>query len=76
MEISHRTWTAAVRLGVVVSVLAASLACVVALLGDVPQAAIVLPVIIVAFTASWIQTERIRRQALAERVFVGASVPA
>jgi hypothetical protein len=26
--------------------------------GDVPQAAIVLPVIIVAFTASWIRTAR------------------
>ncbi|WP_423981302.1 hypothetical protein [Ilumatobacter sp.] len=61
MEISHRTWTAAVKLAVVVSVLAAMIAVGVSRLGNVPQAAVVVPVIIVAFTASWIQTERIGR---------------
>jgi hypothetical protein len=30
--------------------------------GGIPQAAIVLPVIVVAFAASWIQTGRIRRE--------------
>ena len=72
MEISRRTWTAAVKLAVVLSVLAAGLAFGVSRLGEVPQAAVVVPVIIVAFAASWIQTERIRRHALAEMVIVSA----
>lgn len=66
MEISRRTWTAAVKLAVVVSVLAAGVAFAVSMVGDVPQAAVVLPVIVVAFAASWIQTDRIRRSALAD----------
>jgi len=72
MEISRRTWTAAVKLAVVLSVLAAGLAFGVSRVGEVPQAAIVVPVIIVAFVASWIQTERIRRRALDEMVIVSA----
>jgi hypothetical protein len=36
--------------------------------GDIPQAAVVLPVIIVAFVASWIQTGRVRRQQVPLRV--------
>ncbi|WP_148288684.1 hypothetical protein [Ilumatobacter nonamiensis] len=63
MEISRRTWTAAVKLAVIVSVLAAGVAFGVSHLGEVPQAAVVVPVIFVAFAASWVQTDRIRRQA-------------
>lgn len=66
MEISRRTWTAAFKLAVVVSVLAALVAFGVSSLGEVPQAAVVVPVILVAFTASWVQTDRIRRRALAD----------
>ena len=75
MEISRRTWTAAVKLAVVLSVLAAGVTFVVSRVGDVPQAAVVVPVIIVAFAASWIQTERIRRAALADMVIVSARRP-
>lgn len=62
VNMSRRTWAAAIRLAVVVSVLAAVLAVVASSLGNLPDAAIVLPVIIVAFTASWVQTSRIRRE--------------
>jgi hypothetical protein len=61
VELSHRTWNAAVKLAVVISITAALVAVVLYAAGDVPQAAIVLPVIVVAFTASWIQTGRIHR---------------
>jgi len=60
VELSRRTWTAAIRLAVVISVLAAALAVTLSALGNVPDVAIVLPVIVVAFTASWVQTSRIR----------------
>lgn len=70
MEISRRTWTAAVKLAVVLSVLAAGLTFGVTRLGEVPEAVVVVPVIVVAFVASWIQTERIRRQAIADMVIV------
>ena len=72
MEVSRRTWTAAVKLAVVLSVLAAGLAFGVSRVGEVPQAAIVVPVIVVAFVASWVQTERIRRRAIADMVIVSA----
>ena len=61
MELSRRTWNAAVKLAVVISISASLVAIALYAAGDVPQAAIVLPVIVVAFTASWIQTGRIRR---------------
>lgn len=67
MELERRTWAAAVRLAVVFSAVAALAAVVVQAAGDVPQAAIVLPVIVVAFAASWIRTDRIRRQPLTIR---------
>jgi hypothetical protein len=60
VELSRRTWNAAVKLAVVISAMAALL--VVAVDDTVPQTAIVLPVIVVAFTASWIQTGRVRRE--------------
>lgn len=72
MELTRRTWTAAVKLAVVVSVLAAAAAFGVSRLGDVPRVAVVVPVIVIAFAASWLQTERIRRQAIADMVIVPA----
>jgi hypothetical protein len=62
MELSRRTWTAAIRLALLMSVAAALIAVGVSSVGDVPQAAVVLPVIVVAFTASWVQTGRLRRE--------------
>ena len=70
MEISRRTWTAAIKLAVVLSAIAALVAFGVSRAGNVPQAAVVLPVIVVAFAASWIQTERIRRRAIADMVII------
>jgi len=70
MEISRRTWNAAIKLAVVLSALAALVAFAVSRASNVPQAAVVLPVIVVAFAASWIQTERIRRQAIADMIIV------
>ena len=67
MEIERRTWSAALRLAVMFSVVAALGAIVVQAAGDVPQAAIVLPVIAVAFTASWVQTGRVRRDLIPVR---------
>jgi len=67
MEIERRTWSAAIRLAVVFSVLAAVVAVAARAAGDVPQAAIVLPVIAAAFTASWIQTGRVRRESVPVR---------
>lgn len=61
VELSRHTWTAAIKLAVVISIVAVFVAVVVSAVGDVPQAAIVLPVIVVAFSASWIQTNRVRR---------------
>ena len=72
MEISRRTWTAAVKLAAVLSVIAAGIAVVVARLGDVPQVAIVVPVIVVAFASSWVQTDRIRRRVVADRIVMPA----
>jgi len=62
VELSRRTWNAAVKLAVIISIAAALLVVTIHPSGSVPQAAIVLPVIVVAFTASWIQTGRVRRQ--------------
>ena len=68
MELSHRTWNAAVKLAVIISITGALLAVAVSAAGDVPQVAVVLPVIIVAFVASWIQTGRVRREHVPLRV--------
>ena len=62
MELDRHTWNAAFKLAVVISVVAGLAAIAVSAAGDVPQAVIVLPVIVVAFTASWIQTTRVRRE--------------
>jgi len=62
VELDRHTWNAAFKLAVVISVVAGLAAIAVSAAGDVPQAVIVLPVIVVAFTASWIQTTRVRRE--------------
>lgn len=62
VDIDRRTWNEAVKLAVLISILAGLAAVVVSAAGGVPQAAIVLPVIVVAFAASWIQTGRVRRE--------------
>jgi len=62
VELSRHTWNAAIKLAVVISIVAVLAAVAMSALGNVPQAAIVLPVIVVAFTASWIQTDRVSRQ--------------
>jgi hypothetical protein len=62
VELSRPNWNAAIRLAIVISIVAGFAAALASAAGDVPQAAIVLPVIVVAFTASWIQTNRLRRE--------------
>jgi ABC-type Mn2+/Zn2+ transport system permease subunit len=62
VELSRHTWNAAIKLAVVISVVAGFAAALVSSAGDIPQAAIVLTVIVVAFTASWIQTSRVRHE--------------
>jgi hypothetical protein len=62
VDIDRRTWTEAVKLAVLISIVAGLAAVVASAAGSIPQAAIVLPVIVLAFAASWIQTGRIRRE--------------
>jgi hypothetical protein len=62
VELSRRTWNAAVKLAIVMSIVAALVAVTLTSTRDVPQAAIVLPMIVIAFTASWIQSGRMRRE--------------
>jgi hypothetical protein len=62
VELSRRTWNAAVKLAVAMSVVAVLVAVGLTSAGDVAQEAIVLPMIVIAFTASWIQTNRMRRE--------------
>ena len=61
METNRQRWNAVLRLAVLISVIAAFAAIAISAAGEIPQIAIVLPVIIVAFTASWVQTGRARR---------------
>lgn len=63
MEISRRTWIAAVKLAVVMSTVAALAAMTVASIGNVSDTTIVATVAVVAFAASWVQTGRVRRTA-------------
>jgi hypothetical protein len=61
VDIDRRIWNEAVKLAVLISIFAGLAAIVASAAGSVPQVAIVLPVIVIAFAASWIQTGRIRR---------------
>jgi len=67
VELRRRTWAAALRLAVVVSVIGALIAVGASTLGDVSQAAIVIPVIVIGFAASWVQTGRVQRRSTALR---------
>ncbi len=64
VDTDRRTWNEAVKLALLMSIIAGLVAVAASAAGEVPQAAIVLPVIVVAFAASWIQTGRVRRQAV------------
>lgn len=68
MELEQRTWIAAVKLAVVASAVAVIFAIGMSSFGEVPHAVIVLPVIVVAFAASWIRTGRVREQPVAPRL--------
>ncbi|MEM9747888.1 MAG: hypothetical protein AAF945_14420 [Actinomycetota bacterium] len=72
MELSRITWAASIKLAAVISVVAALLAIAASLVSDLPQAAIVLPAIVIGFVASWVQTAHIHRQALERMVLVPA----
>lgn len=63
VDTDRRTWTGAIKLALLMSIVAGLIAIAASAAGGVPQAAVVLPVIVVAFVASWIQTGRIQRGA-------------
>lgn len=60
MDISRRTWIAAIKLALVISTIAAFAAVAVSTIGQVPDVAIVGVVAVVAFAVSWVQTGRVR----------------
>lgn len=68
VEHTDRAWSAAVRLAVIASIVAAAIAVVASSAGNIPQAAVVLPVIVVAFAVSWVQSGRANRPAVPARV--------
>ena len=72
MEISRRTWTAAIKLALVISIIAVGFAIGATKLGDPSPLALVIPVFVVAFTASWVQTGLIRRRHSPSLVIVPA----
>jgi hypothetical protein len=62
MELRRATWTAALRLAVVVSTVAALVTVLLSSVGEVSQTGAVIAVIIVGFALSWVQTGRVRRE--------------
>ncbi len=64
MERRSDRWAPAVRLALVVSLIAAAAAIVVSAASEIPQSAVVIPVIVVAFVASWVQSGRRPRPAV------------
>lgn len=68
VELDRNSWNAAIKLAAVISIVAAFAAVMLSAASDIPQAAIVFPVIVVAFTASWIQTGRAHREQLPVRL--------
>ena len=54
MEISRRTWIAAIRLAIVMSAIAALAAITIASVGSVSDTTIVATVAVVAFAVSWV----------------------
>ncbi len=65
MELRRRTWIAALKLAIVISTAGALVAVAVSSIGEVPPVAIVIPVVVVAFVASWVQTGRVQRDRFA-----------
>jgi hypothetical protein len=65
MDLRHRTWIAAIRLAAVISVFAAIVAIALSSIGHVSSIAIVIPIVVVAFVASWVQTGRVLRSQFA-----------
>ncbi len=74
MDISRRTWIAAIKLAVVISTIAALVAVAVSTIGHVSDGAIVAVVAVVAFAASWVQTGRVRSGTAPARVTVPRNV--
>ena len=68
VDTDRQRWNSVLRLAVLISVVAAFAAIAISAAGEIPQAAIVIPVIVVAFTASWIQTGRARREDVPVRI--------
>jgi hypothetical protein len=65
------TLAATIRLGVMLSVVAAGLAAGLSLIGDVSQWSYVLTVAAVGFTVSWIQSGRVTRNDRSLPVLIG-----
>lgn len=65
------TLAATIRLGVMLSVVAAGLAAGLSLIGEVSQWSYVLTVATVGFTASWIQSGRVARNDQPMPVLIG-----
>ncbi len=62
VDTDRRTWKEVIKLAVLISIIAGLAAIAASVAGDIPQVAIVLPVIVVAFAVSWIQTGRVHRR--------------
>lgn len=58
MDVPRITWSAVLRLAVIVSTLAAVLTVAASSFGEVNQPALVIAVMVVGFVASWVQTSR------------------
>jgi hypothetical protein len=61
-------WSAAIRLALVVSTVAAAAAIVLGAAGDVTEPAMVLVVMLFGFVASWVQSGRVARSFAPHRV--------
>ena len=74
MELRKATWTAALRLAVVVSAIAAIAAVTLSEAGEVPRGAlrgaVVAAVMLIGFVASWVQTGHVARAHHEHRVAV------
>ncbi len=70
MELRKATWSAALRLAFVVSGLAAIVAVALSAAGHVSPPALIAAVMVIGFTASWVQTGRVARVHHEHRVVV------
>jgi hypothetical protein len=58
VDVSRVSWSAVLRLAMVISIIAALSAVALSAIGEVSQTAIVVTVMVVGFVASWVQTSR------------------